>query len=248
MQVRCDQCGAYIELEEDVLFAHCEYCTSTFYVEDLQSGRHLFAKPQIQSRNLKKMIKTKLNEYGYEKSFEIQDVILHYVPFWVWRQAQQQIMTPAYTTHIQEFFDLKLPGLDYKFFDEKQIENAELIDARLSPGESTLINTNIPQLADKEIPDPKLYHIPFYRIEYSAESSNYIIWIEAGTGKFIQFSAPQIEPQKKILREFYWIVTMCLIYFVVGIFTHMFVKFTFFAIITFCFYKFWLPRLEKRFE
>lgn len=243
MEVTCKQCGAKIPVAEEMIFVHCDFCTSTFYLEAGNSSRHQFAETRVRKRHLIKLVRQNLDQKGVEGEPEIIDTKLMYVPFWKAAHQRQEALVPAYTTHIAEFYALQLPGLDYKFFDEEKMKDGTIIDATLSPQEAySNAERTFPE-AHRERFD--LYHLPFYRLEYAINNASGLAWIEAGQGSIIHHTMPFAPTKTNWFKEFYWIVVMFFLFYAVGLWLDDVVKFIVYGTMIVIIYWFWLPKLGR---
>ncbi|OQY29718.1 MAG: hypothetical protein B6244_02715 [Candidatus Cloacimonetes bacterium 4572_55] len=245
MEVRCRQCGGAIHLDENMLFVHCDYCTSTFYLEDDGGGRHLFSLPHVPKRSLAKILRGEFHKMGVSDDPKVTKLALHYIPFWKYEQDRQKFMAPAYVTHIGEFYQLALPGLDFKYFDDDKMTDGILVHSRLEPEEAYQRSLYLNQNPRLKVESAYLYHLPFYRVEYLIDSKTGSAWIEAGQGKVIQHSPPPMLKIKSPVREFFWIIPMFFIFVIEGLVFGGFFRIFLFAATGLAIYWFWLPKLEN---
>lgn len=240
-QTRCTQCGANLELEADLLFTHCSHCGATFYLDYSQQGQHLYARPQISPRNIQKALRTKILPENSPHKLNISLAQVFYVPFW----EINGTLIPAYKTHVSEFYGLATPGLDYKFFDRKQLESATVIDAVLSAEDALDDYRKKDQTPLTITKKSKLYHLPFYHVEFDVDGKIGSAWIEAGQGKIIQLSRPSMAAAYTPTQEFRWVIPFFFLFYLAGLIFPSYFKILVYITTILILYWYWLPKMDK---
>ncbi|MBC7081771.1 MAG: zinc ribbon domain-containing protein [Thermoplasmatales archaeon] len=194
--IKCNKCGASIEIEPGTKFAKCEYCNSQMYIDKSGVGFFYIVEMKIKEENARGIFKRWSAGSAMAKDLEneakIVKMIPEYFPLYMFKrnvEGKEAIyFEPAKSTSLPGMHALKVPAGDIKIFDQNYIVDprAQIIQPDL--GMDAYLN-NLPGKAEEQA----LVFFPIWYIEYSYKGNIYNVVIDASSGEVFSEKFPTRE-------------------------------------------------------
>jgi hypothetical protein len=189
MEIKCTQCGAGVEINEEGGFLTCPFCDSRLYVESDQTVRHFYLKPEIKSEELGPIIARELFQRELKGDVAVIEHKAGFIPFWLVRLKERQLQFPAAELSNAELQDFKIPVGKLVPYDEEvgakfniEMPQLSLDDLKKRPAVEQL---------EKQIEGTDLIHVPFYRVKYKYGNGEFRAMMDAGQGNLYAEKLPR---------------------------------------------------------
>ncbi len=162
--LKCATCGGLIEVEKDVDFLSCPYCSSTLYLTNNLLFKNFYLEPIITEKYASSIFESELKILNLQ-DMPIISVKKIFLPFF--KKESKSTLTPLFSPSPNYFSEIEFPSSEPLFYSEKMKEWGELIP----PSNESLIVTN------KE--NGAIYYIPFYEFTFGIEEEKKRCFINA---------------------------------------------------------------------
>jgi hypothetical protein len=201
MKIKCSQCGADIEVLEDVLFLICPYCSTSLCLLNEQSFPHYIVPATLRGRHIVQIIRDFNKQYNIKSKVDNFNSELFYFPFWkieIQVQGQHQLFVqPAISSHFRWMYKFSLPGVNLKFFSESYVQKNEiLVEPQITNIEIIKDYVSMDELKQKDMKG-MLIHYPFMKVDYSSDKGEFTLWIDASHNRLITSEPELIPPSAK---------------------------------------------------
>ncbi len=195
-EIKCQKCGAPIEIEPGMKFAKCGYCDSQVYIDKTHVGFFYIVEIKIREDEAKSIFKRWSAGSNMAKDLEneakIVKIIPQYFPLYMFKRdvdgKEIIYFEPAKSTSLPGMHGLKIPAGDIKIFDQnyRVDEKIKLIEPDL--GMDAYLN-NLPGEAKEQA----LVFFPIWYIEYDYKGKIYTVLIDASSGEIFSDRFPTRE-------------------------------------------------------
>ena len=189
MDIKCTQCGAAVEINEEGGFLTCPYCDSRLYVESDQTVRHFYLKPEIKSEELAPIISKELFERELKGPVSVVESKIVFIPFWLIRLKEGALRFPAAELSNSELQDFKIPVGKLVPYDPEVGSSYNIEMPQLSLDD--LKKKPVMEQVANKIEGTDLIHIPFYRVLYKYGADVFHAMVDAGEGKLYAEKLPR---------------------------------------------------------
>jgi hypothetical protein len=249
MKIKCSQCGADIEVLEDVLFLICPYCNTSLCLLTEQSFPHYIVPATLRGRHIAQIIRDFNKQYNIKSDVNNFNSELFYFPFWKIetqiRGQQQLFIQPAISSHFRWLYKFSIPGVNLKFFSESYLQNNDiLVDPQITHQEIVKDYVSMNEVKQKDMKG-MLIHYPFMRVDYSSEKGEFTLWIDASHHRLIA-SEPELIPlsAKQAFSQLLFLIALIL-FIAQGVFIPGGWKIPAFAISFFVLYSWALAKMGR---
>jgi len=190
MQVKCTQCAADVEVQQDETFIECPFCASSLFLDKRKVVFHYVIasnfKPNEAEGNLKRWMAGKHTVNDLDKKAQINKTSFYYFPVWYFKtkdaSGDKIYIQPAATTSVSEIKKIAIPAGALKFYDQKLYNDSEIVqpDVLYDSAKTWLQNSGIDL---NTVAEAALVHIPFYQYFYIFNNQTYTALVEASSGQ-----------------------------------------------------------------
>ncbi len=249
MKIKCSQCGADIQVVEDVYFLECPYCNTSLCLLTEQSFLHYIVPATLKDRHVLQIIRDFKKQYNIKGEEENFNRELFYFPFWKIeykeRDQNQLFIQPAISSHFRWIYKFSLPGVNLKFFSESYLnKNDILVEPQITHQE--IVKAYVPIDEDKQKAiKGVLIHYPFMKVDFSSAKLEFSLWIDASHHMLIA-SEPELTPPSAKRAFSQGLFLIALIFFIAqGVFIPGNWKIPAFAASFFVLYRWALARIRR---
>jgi DNA-directed RNA polymerase subunit RPC12/RpoP len=189
MIIKCTQCSADVEVQQDETFIECPFCASSLFLDKKKIVFHYVIasnfKPNEAEGNLKRWMAGNHTVKDLDKKAVISKTSFYYFPVWYFKtkdtSGDKIYIQPAATTSVSEIKKLPIPAGALKFYDAKLYNDDEMVkpDVLYDSAKTWLQNSGI-DLAT--ISEAALVHIPFYQFYYTFNGQTFTAVVESSSG------------------------------------------------------------------
>lgn len=190
MLIKCTQCAADVEVQQDETFIECPYCASALYLDKRKVVFHYVVasnfKPNEAEGNLKRWMAGNHTVKDLDKKSQIAKTAFYYFPVWYFKVkdslGDKIYIQPAASTSVSEIKKIPIPAGALKFYDKTQYSDSEMVqpDVLYDSAKSWLQNSGV---EPDSIAEAALVHIPFYQFYYYFNNHTYTALVEASSGQ-----------------------------------------------------------------
>ena len=162
--LKCANCGGLIELEKDVDFLTCPYCSSTLYLTNNLLFKNFYLQPIITEKYALSIFESELKRLNLQ-DMPVISVKKIFLPFF--KKENESTLTPLFSPSPNYFSEIAFPSSEPLFFSETMKEWGELT----FPSNENLIIT-------KE-KNGGIYYIPFYEFTFGIKEEKKRCFINA---------------------------------------------------------------------
>ncbi|MEM1514383.1 MAG: zinc ribbon domain-containing protein [Candidatus Thermoplasmatota archaeon] len=203
-KIKCQKCGASIDIEPGEKFVKCEYCSSQMYIDKSRVGFFYIVEIKIDENEARGIFKRwsagSAMAKDLENSAKILKIIPQYFPLYMFKRdvdgKEVIYFEPAKSTSLPGMHALKIPAGDIKIFDQNyKVDQKMLIQPDL--GMDAYLN-NLPGKAIEQA----LVFFPIWYIEYDYKGNIYNVVIDASSGEVFSEKFPTRESYPYIAVAF----------------------------------------------
>lgn len=190
MLIKCTQCAADVEVQQDETFIDCPFCASALFLDKRKVVFHYVIssnfKPNEAEGNLKRWMAGNHTVKDLDKKSQIAKTGFYYFPVWYFKikddTGDKIYIQPAASTSVSEIKKIPIPAGALKFYDKKLYSDSEMVqpDVLYDSAKHWVESSGIP--ADN-IAEAALVHIPFYQFYYYFNNHTYTAIVEASSGQ-----------------------------------------------------------------
>jgi DNA-directed RNA polymerase subunit RPC12/RpoP len=190
MQIKCTQCGADVNVQQDETFIECPFCSSALFLDKSKVVFHYVIannfKPNEAEGNLKRWMAGNHTVKDLDKKAQMAKTSFYYFPVWYFKTQDSTgdkiYIQPAATTSVSEIKKIPIPAGALKFYEKSQYNDQDMVepDVLYDSAKSWLQSSGIDLNTVKEA---ALVHIPFYQFYYSFNNHTYTALVEASSGE-----------------------------------------------------------------
>jgi DNA-directed RNA polymerase subunit RPC12/RpoP len=190
--VKCNKCGAPIDLDPGVKFAKCKFCDSQIFLDRSGAGFFYIIPFMMNATQAQAVFKRWSAGSRMAKDLETEARISvlrqSYFPVYMFKRdvngKEQVLVQPARSTILPGMRNLKIPPGDLKIFDQKfSTEGAEVI----SPDMDML--AYLSSLPGKPV-EQALVYFPTWIVEYNYKMKKYSAVIDGSSGEIFATDFP----------------------------------------------------------
>jgi DNA-directed RNA polymerase subunit RPC12/RpoP len=189
MQIKCTQCAADVEVQQDETFIECPFCASALFLDKRKVVFHYVIacnfKPNEAEGNLKRWMAGNHTVKDLDKKAQMAKTSFYYFPVWYFKTkdttGDKIYIQPAASTSVSEIKKIPIPAGSLKFYDQKQYNDDEIVkpDVLYDSAKTWLQNSGVDL---NTIAEAALVHIPFYQFYYYFNNQTYTALVEASSG------------------------------------------------------------------
>jgi DNA-directed RNA polymerase subunit RPC12/RpoP len=191
MQIKCTQCGADVDVQQDETFIECPYCQSSLFLDKRKVVFHYVIannfKPNEAEGNLKRWMAGNHTVKDLDKKSQITKTSFYYFPVWYFKTKDQSAgdkiyIEPAASTSVSEIKKLDIPAGALKFYEKTQYNESEMIqpDVLYDSAQKWLQDSGVDL---NSVSEAALVHIPLYQFYYNFNNHSYTSLVEASSGE-----------------------------------------------------------------
>jgi len=190
MQIKCTQCGADVDVQQDETFIECPYCASSLFLDKRKVVFHYVIannfKPNEAEGNLKRWMAGNHTVKDLDKKSQIAKTSFYYFPVWYFKTKDSSgdriYIQPAASTSVSEIKKIDIPAGALKFYDQKQYNENEMVqpDVLYESAQKWLQDSGVDL---NTISEAALVHIPFYQFYYTFNNHTYTSLVESSSGE-----------------------------------------------------------------
>jgi DNA-directed RNA polymerase subunit RPC12/RpoP len=190
MTIKCTQCGADVEVQQDETFIDCPYCASALFLDKRKVVFHYVIasnfKPNEAEGNLKRWMAGNHTVKDLDKKSQIAKTDFYYFPVWYFKikdtSGDKIYIQPGATTSVSEIKKIPIPAGSLKFYDKTLYNDSEMVkpDVLYDSAKSWLQSSGV---SADSIAEAALVHIPFYQFYYYFNNHTYTSIVEASSGQ-----------------------------------------------------------------
>jgi DNA-directed RNA polymerase subunit RPC12/RpoP len=190
MQIKCTQCGADVDVQQDETFIECPFCASSLFLDKRKVVFHYVIannfKPNEAEGNLKRWMAGNHTVKDLDKKAQIVKTSFYYFPVWYFKTKDSSgdkiYIQPAASTSVSEIKKIDIPAGALKFFDAKQYNENEMVqpDVLYDSAQKWLQDTGVDL---NTVSEAALVHIPFYQYYYNFNNHSFTSLVEASSGE-----------------------------------------------------------------
>jgi len=188
--IKCTQCAADVEVQQDETFIDCPFCASALFLDKRKVVFHYVIqsnfKPNEAEGNLKRWMAGNHTVKDLDKKSQIAKVDFYYFPVWYFKvkdsSGDRIYIQPAAATSVSEIKKIQIPAGSLKFYDKTLYNDNEMVkpDVLYDSARTWLQNTGVDV---NTIAEAALVHIPFYQFYYYFNNQTYTALVEASSGQ-----------------------------------------------------------------
>jgi DNA-directed RNA polymerase subunit RPC12/RpoP len=189
MQIKCTQCGADVDVQQDETFIDCPYCGSALFLDKKKVVFHYVIennfKPNEAEGNLKRWMAGNQTVKDLDKKAQMVKTSFYYFPVWYFKvkdsAGDRFYIQPAATTSVSEIKKIPIPAGALKFYDKTKYNENEMIapDVLYDSAKAWLKESGINL---ESVTEAALVHIPIYQFYYNFNNQSYTAIVEASSG------------------------------------------------------------------
>jgi hypothetical protein len=190
MQIKCTQCAADVDVQQDETFIDCPFCASALYLDKRKVVFHFVInsnfKPNEAEGNLKRWMAGNHTVKDLDSKAQIAKTDFYYFPVWYFKtkdaSGDKIFIQPAATTSISEIKKIPIPAGALKAYDKTLYNDNEMVkpDVIYDSAKTWLQNTGVDI---NNITESFLVHIPFFQFYYYFNNKTYTAVVEASSGQ-----------------------------------------------------------------
>jgi len=185
-KIKCQKCGANIEIDAGTKFAKCEYCGSQMYIDKSGVGFFYIVEFKTDENEARGIFKRWSAGSAMAKDLEneakIVKMMLQYFPLYMFKRdvdgKEVIYFEPAKSTSLPGMHALKIPAGDIKIFDQNYRVDPKIQLIQPDLGMDAYLN-NLPGKAKEQA----LVFFPIWYIEYEYKGNIYNAVIDASSGQ-----------------------------------------------------------------
>jgi DNA-directed RNA polymerase subunit RPC12/RpoP len=186
-KLTCTQCGGELHPDEGQIFVTCPYCSSTVYLDKSKVVFHWYLAPTMDESQARSELARWMTGNETVKDLDNKSRLLgqafQFFPVWYLKSRsgmrEHVFIEPASATSVTELRSLTLPVGDLRKYDDsikgQTIEPTVPLNAAIG----WLVERGI---AENEIAESALVHIPIYTFKYGYRNEAYTAVVEGATG------------------------------------------------------------------
>ena len=190
MQIKCTQCAADVDVQQDETFIDCPFCGSALFLDKKKVVFHYVIennfKPNEAEGNLKRWMAGNHTVKDLDIKAQMAKTAFYYFPVWYFKvkdaQGDRIYIQPAATTSVSEIKKIQIPAGALKFFEKTKHNESEMVepDVLYDSAKTWLQNSGIDL---EKVTEAALVHIPFYQFYYNFNNQTYTALVEASSGQ-----------------------------------------------------------------
>jgi DNA-directed RNA polymerase subunit RPC12/RpoP len=190
MQIKCTQCAADVDVQQDETFIDCPFCGSALFLDKRKVVFHYVIannfKPNEAEGNLKRWMAGNHTVKDLDKKSQIAKTSFYYFPVWYFKtkdaSADKIYIQPAASTSVSEIKKLPIPAGALKFYDKKQYNDEEMVqpDVLYDSAKSWLQSSGVDL---NTVTEAALVHVPIYQFYYNFNNQSFTSLVEASSGQ-----------------------------------------------------------------
>jgi DNA-directed RNA polymerase subunit RPC12/RpoP len=190
MQIKCTQCGADVDVQQDETFIECPYCNSSLFLDKRKVVFHYVIannfKPNEAEGNLKRWMAGNHTVKDLDKKSQIAKTSFYYFPVWYFKtkdaSGDKLYIQPAASTSVSEIKKINIPAGSLKFYEKTQYNENEMVqpDVLYDSAQKWLQDSGVDL---NTVSEAALVHIPFYQFYYYFNNHTYTSLVEASSGE-----------------------------------------------------------------
>ncbi|MGA2668466.1 MAG: hypothetical protein ABSF32_06060 [Ignavibacteria bacterium] len=190
MQIKCTQCGADVDVQQDETFIECPYCNSSLFLDKRKVVFHYVIannfKPNEAEGNLKRWMAGNHTVKDLDKKSQIAKTSFYYFPVWYFKtkdtSGDKIYIQPAASTSVSEIKKINIPAGSLKFYEKTQYNENEMVepDVLYDSAQKWLQDSGVDL---NTVSEAALVHIPFYQFYYYFNNHTYTSLVEASSGE-----------------------------------------------------------------
>jgi DNA-directed RNA polymerase subunit RPC12/RpoP len=190
MQIKCTQCGADVDVQQDETFIECPFCASSLFLDKRKVVFHYVIannfKPNEAEGNLKRWMAGNHTVKDLDKKAQIVKTSFYYFPVWYFKtkdtSGDKIYIQPAASTSVSEIKKIDIPAGALKFYDAKQYNENEMVqpDVLYDSAQKWLQDTGVDL---NTVSEAALVHIPFYQYYYNFNNHSFTSLVESSSGE-----------------------------------------------------------------
>jgi len=190
--VKCNKCGAPIEVDPGMRIAKCRYCDSQIFIDRSGAGFFYIIPFMLNATQAQGIFKRWTAGSRMAKDLEAQARISvlrqSYFPAYMFKRdvggKEVVLVQPAKSTILPGMRSLKIPPGDLKIFDQKySVEGAEVIQPDL---DMIAYLNNLPGKALEQA----LVYFPTWIIDYVYKDRKYLAVVDGSSGEIFATDYP----------------------------------------------------------
>ncbi len=190
MQIKCTQCAADVDVQQDETFIDCPFCGSALFLDKKKVVFHYVIennfKPNEAEGNLKRWMAGNHTVKDLDIKAQIVKTSFYYFPVWYFKikdgQGDKIYIQPGATTSVSEIKKIQIPAGALKFYEKTKYNEEEMVspDVLYESAKTWLQETGVDL---NSVTEAALVHIPFYQFYYNFNNQSYTALVEASSGQ-----------------------------------------------------------------